>query len=204
MTGSDSARVVAATDDLSRQLEDLQDVVGHGPSKDAFRENTLQVAELSQLGDGRWSVMHEHNRRLGFAGTIAAVPLRPGDAPIGALTAHCSDRALVVDPATADFLGAAIGLALVHDPELGLDGDFLDEAWPVRAQIHQATGMIVSQVQVRPEDALALLRGQAFAQDATLADVARQVVERRTWIEQLSNEGERRRLDGGSPPPRWG
>ena len=189
-TDAESVLVVAATDDLARQLEDLQDVVGEGPSRDAFIENVLQIADFSEHGDGRWSVMHQHGRRLGFEGTVIAVPLRPRDAPIGTLTAHRLDPDLDIDPEAADFVGGAIGLALVHDPQLGLAGDFLAQAWPLRAQIHQATGMIISQVAVRPEDALALLRGQAFAQNTTLADIAQQVIERHINFEQFMIEGD--------------
>jgi len=190
MTDDESVLVVAATDDLSRQLEDLQDVVGEGPSRDAFRENSVQVADFSEHDDGRWPVMHEHGRRLGFEGTIVALPLRPRDEPIGTLTAHRADREIAIDPATADFLGAAIGVALVHDARLGMAGDLLAEAWPLRARIHQAAGMVISQVGVRPEDALALLRGQAFAQDTTLADIAQQVVQRRIGFEHFRIEGD--------------
>jgi AmiR/NasT family two-component response regulator len=50
--------------------------------------------------------------------------------------------------------------------------------------------MIISQVAVRPEDALALLRGQAFAQNTTLADVAQQVIERRINFEHFMIEGD--------------
>jgi AmiR/NasT family two-component response regulator len=70
------------------------------------------------------------------------------------------------------------------------EGRWEGAAWPLRAQIHQATGMIISQVAVRPEDALALLRGQAFAQNTTLADVAQQVIERRINFEHFMIEGD--------------
>lgn len=191
VTSEDSVLVVAATDELSSQLQELQDVVGEGPSRDAHRQNRVEVADFSEHGNGRWSLMHEHGRRLDFEGAIIAVPLRPGDDVIGTLTAHRIDRQFDVDPATADFLGAAIGLALVQDPQLGIGGDFLAaDGWPMKAVIHQATGMVISQVGVRPEDALALLRGQAFANSTTLGDIAQQIVERRINFEHFMIEGD--------------
>ena len=42
-----------------------------------------------------------------------------------------------------------------------------------------AAGMVMSQLRVCAGDALAVLRSHAFATDAQLADVARQVVDRR-------------------------
>ncbi|MET1038985.1 MAG: GAF and ANTAR domain-containing protein [Aeromicrobium sp.] len=190
VTSSNTMVVVASTDELSVQLTDLQEVVGEGPSKDAYRENAVQVADFGEHGDGRWSLMHEHGRRLGFEDTIIAVPLRPGDDVIGTLTAHRSRDSVEVDPATADFLGVAIGLALVQDPQLGEGHDFLADSWPVRAKIHQATGMVISQVGVRPEDALALLRGQAFANGTTLGAIAEQIIDRRINFEHFMIEGD--------------
>lgn len=190
MTDSTSVLVVAATDDLARQLQDLEDVVGQGPSRDAFRRNAVQIADFSEHGEPRWAEMQQHGRRLGFEGAMIAVPLRPRDDPIGTLTAHRANGDLVVDEETADFLGVAIGLALVHDPQLGMADNFIVDAWPMRAQIHQATGMIISQVAVRPEDALALLRGQAFAQNTTLADIAQQIIERHINFEHFRIEGD--------------
>ncbi|MET0931865.1 MAG: GAF and ANTAR domain-containing protein [Aeromicrobium sp.] len=190
VTSEQSALVVASTNELAAQLEELQEVVGEGPSKDAYRDETVQVADFSEHGNGRWSLMHEHGRRLDFGGTIIAVPLKPGDDVIGTLTAHRASRHFDVDPETADFLGVAIGLALVQDPQLGLGDDFLADGWPLKATIHQATGMVISQVGVRPEDALALLRGQAFANSTTLGDIAQQIVERRINFEHFMIEGD--------------
>ncbi|MET0930805.1 MAG: GAF and ANTAR domain-containing protein [Aeromicrobium sp.] len=190
MTSEQSVLVVAATNELSTQLEDLQEVVGEGPSRDAYRENAVQVADFAQHGNGRWSLMHEHGRRLGFEGGIIAVPLRPGEDVIGTLTAHRASRQFEVDPATAEFLGVAIGLALVQDPQLGIGDDFLAEGWPMKAKIHQATGMVISQVGVRPEDALALLRGQAFANNTTLGDIAQQIIDRHINFEHFMIEGD--------------
>lgn len=190
VSSSDSMAVVATTDELSGQLEDLQEVVGEGPSKDAYRDNAVQVADFSAHGDGRWSLMHEHGRRLGFEGSILSLPLRPHEEPIGTLTAHRADRPFVVDAATLDFLAAALGAALLQDPNIGVLEEIFGDVWPSRAQIHQATGMIISQVGVRPEDALALLRGQAFANNTTLQDVAQQIVERRINFRHFTIEGD--------------
>lgn len=47
-----------------------------------------------------------------------------------------------------------------------------------RAKIHQATGIVVAQLGVDPDDALAVLRSHAFAGDTTLADIAQQLLVR--------------------------
>ena len=46
------------------------------------------------------------------------------------------------------------------------------------ARVHQATGIVVAQLAIAPDDALALLRAHAFAENATLDEIARVVVDR--------------------------
>jgi AmiR/NasT family two-component response regulator len=64
------------------------------------------------------------------------------------------------------------------------------DTWASRSQIHQASGMIVAQVGVRTEDAMALLRGQAFARNTTLLEVAGDIIARRINFRDFSIEGD--------------
>ena len=55
-----------------------------------------------------------------------------------------------------------------------------------RAEIHQVTGMVLAQLGVSAEEALARLRGYAFVQQRLLIDVARDVLARRlTFTEDM-------------------
>ena len=68
------------------------------------------------------------------------------------------------------------------DGVAGRDGDsgrWLDDTLGHRAEIHQATGMVLVQLGISATDALARLRGYAFVHRRLLLDVARDVVERR-------------------------
>ena len=64
------------------------------------------------------------------------------------------------------------------DPDDGDDGG-LDPATSARAEVHQATGMVLAQLDISAEDALARLRAHAFVEQRLLIDVARDVVSRR-------------------------
>ncbi|MEU0094833.1 ANTAR domain-containing protein [Kribbella sp. NPDC006257] len=55
--------------------------------------------------------------------------------------------------------------------------------WSARAEVHQATGMVVAQLHMPANDALAILRAHAY--DTTLAEIAHQVV-----IRQLDFRGD--------------
>jgi hypothetical protein len=79
------------------------------------------------------------------------------------------------DPARGDGHGLAEG-----DRS---DGDgywqWLEHAVGHRAEIHQATGMVLAQLGISATEALARLRGYAFVEQQLLIDVARDVVARR-------------------------
>jgi hypothetical protein len=98
-----------------------------------------------------------------------------------------------VDTATVMLLGmsALPGHSDGHQPGGGGHGDGAsgpagreDGAWwdglhSERAEVHQATGMIVAQLGIPAQDAFVRLRAYAFAHRRPLGDVARDVVARR-------------------------
>jgi hypothetical protein len=190
MTGSQAMVVAAATDEMASRLEDLQDVVGEGPSRAAFEVGGVQVADFGATGDAGSGVLHQHVRRLGFTGVVVSVPLRPHDTTIGTLTTHAPAPPASADLQAAALLGVAIGTALLQDTTIGARDDSFADGWGGRAQVHQATGMVISQTGVRPEDALALLRGQAFVNDVSMVEVAQQIVDRRINFRDFTIEGD--------------
>ena len=64
------------------------------------------------------------------------------------------------------------------------DGLWRDGLWNDRAEVHQATGMILAQLDVPAQDAFVRLRAHAFATRRPLADIARDVVARRLVFTQ--------------------
>ncbi len=66
-------------------------------------------------------------------------------------------------------------LSMRTDPD---DEPVWDRSWGNRAEIHQATGMVAAQLHISPTDALARLRGHAYATGRLLPDLAADVVSR--------------------------
>ncbi|WP_229054683.1 GAF and ANTAR domain-containing protein [Aeromicrobium sp. Leaf350] len=184
--------VVAATDDLASALEDVQDLTGEGPSFAALDSGVLEVAHLGRGSDADepWPLMRARSSRLGFMGALLAIPLKLDDQVMGVLSARRSDGPTSTVEQVGSFLGTALTAALLQDAELGLDPLAHPSSWPAQAEIHQATGMVVAQVGVLPEDAMSLLRGHAFAQDTTLADVAGQVIAQQISFRHFTVEGD--------------
>jgi hypothetical protein len=167
---------LCATDDVAARLEDLQDVLGEGPGPEAYSSGAMAVVDLHDT-DQSWPLFADAARRAAGPVVLYAVPMKPGQEVLGVLTVY-GHETVVPEPVEARFLSDAIGAALLRDP-IGHEGDFRAGPWSTRAGVHQATGMVTAQLQVRPADALALLRAHAYAHDLSLSDVAEEIVQRR-------------------------
>jgi hypothetical protein len=164
---------LCATDAVAARLEDLQDVLGQGPGRDAF-DGGRAVSTVLDRTEARWPLFAETARvSLGDL-MVQALPIRPDSEVLGVLTVHRPPSAFAHPlDGQAQFLADAIGAALLGDPDARPEVTL--GPWTGRARIHQATGMVVAQLKISPEDALVLLRAHAFAHGTTLDDVAEQI-----------------------------
>lgn len=171
-------QLILATDETARVLDDAQDVAGQGPSLEAAHRERVVIAGFPPEDEARWPLLLDQRSIAYFTGTIIAAPLLGGESVVGMFCAYRSGDQLASDELTARFVGYTVGTAMLLDPTLA-DAEVLSpQTWTSMAVVHQATGMVVAQVGVHPDDAVALLRAQAFFQNATLDAVATQVVHR--------------------------
>ncbi len=181
-TGRLERFTLCTTDDVSARLEDLQEVLGEGPSLDAYRSAEPQTLDL-RGDDPRWPRLLDTALDTVGAAVLHAYPIHPGPQVLGVTTFYLSDAArgpaLQVDPMTVQGLVNAVGVALIAEDADVATGSGTGGPWATRAKIHQATGMVIAQLGVSAADALALLRAHAFAQSRTLAETAGAVVNRR-------------------------
>jgi hypothetical protein len=118
-------------------------------------------------------------RQLTRSLTIYALPMRPGPNVLGVLTLlRRGSGTLTEELPIARFLSDAVGAALMRDPLSGADFG-RGGPWSQRAEVHQAIGMVCAQLRIGPEDAMALLKAHAYADDLDLTAVATLVTGRR-------------------------
>jgi len=165
---------LAATDSVSAELENLQEVVGEGPSRDAYRRNVPVVTALKGAAARLWPEFARSALEAVGAITVHCFPMRPVGHPFGVYSVYTENR-LREPPDVIQFLADAIGAAVLHGFSPGDSGG----PWAARSVVHQATGMVAVQLPVSPDDALALMRAHAFAHDATVHQIAEQIVNRR-------------------------
>lgn len=179
LENSTPARVtVCATDRRAERLEDLQDVLGEGPCPQAYAAGKLTTAPLGTAAAARWPEFAASARKIiGPAGVVWSVPLRPANQTLGTLSLYRLSQGPLAEPLdAAQAVADKIGALLLIDPQGVLDSP--EGGWSSRAVVHQAAGMLIAQLGVHADGALAILRCYAFARGSELIHVARAVVER--------------------------
>lgn len=184
---------VYASDEVASTLESLQEVTGEGPGFDAASSNAIVTARLDEHAELRWPMLAHALGGQGFGPlTVRAIPVLTNGYVSGVATIYTSDeRALTESLSNIDFLANAVGAALLADAAHITDsGTKTTEAWSSRTVVHQATGMVMAQVRLTASDALALLRGHAYATGSEITDVAARVVSRKINFSNFDVEGD--------------
>jgi hypothetical protein len=185
LTASVSRETLWATDTTAELLEDLQFTLNEGACMEAATSGSpVLVADLHRGAEAdRWPIFAAAVAEQTRVAALFALPLQWGAVNLGVLDLYRVAPGGLSDLQRRDALAAADIVALIMlgqrtDP--GEDGGgWLDPALVHRAEVHQATGMVLVQLGISATDALARLRAHAFSHQRLLVDVARDVVARR-------------------------
>ncbi len=184
MTTRPHRQTLAATDETAELLEDLQFSLNEGACIEAATTGrpvlVPDIREGTELA--RWPVFAAAVIERTAVRGLFALPLQWGVVNLGVLdlyraTSGALPQAQLWDATSAVDAAALMMLGLRTDPGDG-GGGWLDHAVGHRAEIHQATGMVLMQLGVGADEALARMRGYAFVRGSLLIDVAREVVAR--------------------------
>jgi hypothetical protein len=187
MASSSARETVHATDAVAAVLEELQLTLGQGPCMDTFSDGGPVLAVDLRLRESlnRWPAFTPAALDSGVR-AVFALPLQVGAIRLGALDLYRTRAGGLSSHELADALIFAETVCmLLLDGAAGAQPDTAELAWqrddPTahQAVVHQATGMVLVQLRVSAEAAFARLRAYAYVHDRRLADVARDVVERR-------------------------
>ncbi len=162
-------------------LEDLELTLGEGPGVDAASGVLTLAANL--VTEKRWPIYSPAATELGAA-AVFAVPLRIGAIHAGVLAAYRIVPGPLTDQQLVDLRVFAEAIALLLLDLSASDGEVVPRlaAGPshiVRAQVHQATGMISVQLGITLAEALIRMRAFAFGNERAIDEVAADVVTRR-------------------------
>jgi len=177
-----SPTTICASDTTARRLDEVQIDLGEGPCWDAIEQNrAISAPDLAAPSESRWPAFREAMRSTEIA-SVFALPLRIGQVNVGVVDLYSYEARNLPAHDLRDA-GSLAGLAAheVFRRALKAAGasESIDDDGLSRAVVHQATGMIIAQLDVAPDDAALLLKGRAFSTGRSVREVARDVVERR-------------------------
>jgi hypothetical protein len=192
-----------ATDARARHLDEDQFTLGEGPILDAF-DSASEVLALdlrSAPWPARWPLFVPAAERLSVRAALS-FPLLAGARSLGVMTVYGSDVVRIdeqrlsrakttADQVTMTLLGgqeAAEETDATAAAAVPQDGETPEVVVYYRAEIYQASGMIMAQLNCTIDEAMTRLRAYAFAVDLLLQDVARQVVERKLRFDPDGND----------------
>lgn len=184
MTGSVHRETLWATDATAELLEDLQFTLNEGACMEAAATgNPVLVPDIHHSTEtARWPIFAAAVAEQSRVGALFALPLQWGVVNLGVLDLYRVAPGGLSEGRWRDALAAVDTAALMllgqrTDP--GGDAEvWLDDAMGYRAEIHQASGMLLAQLGISATDALARMRAYAFVHQRLLIDVARDVVDR--------------------------
>ncbi|GAA5172660.1 GAF domain-containing protein [Pseudonocardia eucalypti] len=188
LTASVARQTLHTTDATAELLEELQLTLNEGACIEAARTGSpVLVDDLRHPTElARWPAFTRAVLEQTPVRALLCLPLQWGSSNLGVLDLYRCEPGSLSDHQRGDALAAADTAALMMltlrtDPgELdGHTASWLEPAVTNRAEIHQATGMVATQLGVDAADALARMRAHAFSHQRLLIDVSRDIVARR-------------------------
>lgn len=184
--------IVSSTGPDAHRLDELQFDLGEGPCWDAIRlGEPIVEADLPGVGMRRWPAFAAAAVHKSQAASIFAFPVAVGPLRFGAVDLFTTSRLTLSPRQTrqATAMAKVIGRHLLREAVDRTHEDDSSEARrSSRREVHQATGMVLAQLETTAEEALLLIQGHAFATGEPVAVVASEIVERRLHFRRVGGE----------------
>jgi hypothetical protein len=198
------AGTVGASGATARRYDELAFTVGEGPCLSAITEGApVLVSDLAADGAAsRWPAYTSAVLELGGVRAVYAIPVmvagqyvgtlglfRAAPGPLsgtqgrGAVDAAVLAQLPLLDLFAASDRSRTGELAEVDELEATADADVRDLYALMRVDVSRATGVLVSQLDLEPAQALARLRAHAYTTGRSITEVAREVLDRRLRLE---------------------
>ena len=177
----------------ARTYDELQFTMGEGPCLESVAQRMpILAVDLAGSDQARWPAYGPALLAHQIRG-VYAIPVVVAGEFVGALDLFAAQPGPL---SGEDLAGAVAAAELAAIPLLDLlDADMQaavtdpnSNAWAElntlsRAEVSQATGMLVAQLEIEPAEALVRLRAHAYATNRSATDVARDILERRLKLE---------------------
>lgn len=181
---------VCSSDARAARIDALQFELGEGPRWDALTSRApVLCPDVAGVERARWPIFLAAASELGI-GALFCFPMRMGAAIVGVVDLYCA----APQAADQEFQSSASTLAgrvasravqkALHSAENHASHESA-MAPALRREVHQATGLILSQLNVSATEAFSRLQGYAFATGNSIDNIAHRVVERNLRFDDI-------------------
>jgi hypothetical protein len=169
---------ICSSDATAARLDEAQFDLGEGPCWDAMTgHRPVLEGDFDAVGTERWPQFAASIADRAVRG-IYAFPLAIGSLDLGAIDLYSRSSRQLTEEEVADASALADVTAwqvlrriIATEPTPEWAGS--------RREVHQATGMVIAQLDISADDALLLLRAHAFSSGRSVREVSADVVSRR-------------------------
>jgi len=169
---------LCASDSLAGRLDELQIDLGEGPSWQSVRERRPVLSADLGRSPSAWPVFAKATDGMRTRSAFA-FPLSVGVVDLGALGLYADDPETLSrhDVASVSALADIAATQVLRRTFARMDSP-ADDSYS-RREVHQATGMVVAQLNIPATDALLIIQAHAFAAGLTVLALAAEIVGRR-------------------------
>lgn len=184
---------LGASGAAARAYDEVQFTYGEGPCLDAVSTRAaVAVVDLADPNENRWPAYGPAMLLHDIHG-VYAMPIMVAGEYVGALDVFQAVPAMLD---AEQIAGVVMAAELAQMPMLDLLEENLHDAattpgshaWDelntlTRAEVSQATGMLMAQLDLNAPEALVRLRAHAYSTSRSATDVARDIIDRRLRLE---------------------
>jgi GAF domain len=176
------SETLSASDRMAARLDELQFDLGEGPCWDAVRSGRpVLEPDVRTMSSTRWPALSaaivDDRLRSIFAFPLAVGPLRIGAVDLYSVEPVDLDQ---TQAKQADTMAGVVGRHVLRNAlnAVGRDYDYGGNAYSRRI-VHQATGMVLAQLDLSADDARLVIHGHAFATSRSTMEVAQDIIDGR-------------------------
>lgn len=176
------SETVSATDEVATRVDEIQFDLSEGPCWTALATDApVLETDLVQRPNAAWPAFNDAVRSEPV-GAVFAFPVAFGPFPLGAVDVYVPEPATIEDDTVrqAMTLASAVSRRVLRRALRSIadeDDALLGRSPSSRRVVHQATGVVLAQLDISPEDAYLLLQGHAFARRTTMRRVAEEILD---------------------------
>ena len=172
---------IESTDPVATRIEELQFELGEGPHWVALQSRApVLVSDVTEASDSRWPVFGES---LGLlpVGAIFSFPMILGAVAVGVVDMYRTRPGILSqkDYVLAIALCGTVAKRAVREALRGATGESVGTADPapaMRREVHQATGVVLVQLNISATEAFFVLRAHAFSHGLSIVGVSQDVL----------------------------